>query len=131
MDRRLALAFSNPDPAKGLDAAKAPAAELRLEHPDAASLLEGLDDMFAVRRLGVKGSLAEVLTCTNCIESMISGCPHHHAQHEALAGRPDEKTLGGGRHARSPALFPAHPRLQTNAHSCSCPPPPRRRTGHT
>jgi putative transposase len=73
VDRRLALNFANPDPAKGLGTAKAVAAELRPEHPDAAaSLLEGLEDMFAVRRLGVKGSLAEMLTCTNSIESMIS-----------------------------------------------------------
>ncbi|HTW09168.1 MAG TPA: transposase, partial [Acidimicrobiales bacterium] len=50
VDRRLALIFANPDPAKGLGTAKAVAAELRPEHPDAAaSLLEGLEDMFAVR----------------------------------------------------------------------------------
>jgi putative transposase len=35
-------------------------------------LLEGLEDMFAVRRLGIGGSLAEMLTCTNAIESTIS-----------------------------------------------------------
>ena len=73
VDRRLALVFANPDPAKGLDAAKRLAAELRPDHPDAAaSLLEGLDDMFSLRRLGVTGSLAKTLTTTNCIESMIS-----------------------------------------------------------
>jgi transposase-like protein len=73
VDRRLALIFANPGPAKGLDAAKRLAGELRPEHPDAAaSLLEGLEDMFAVRRLGIGGPLAEMLTCTNAIESMIS-----------------------------------------------------------
>lgn len=73
VDRRLALIFANPDPAKGLGAAKRLAGELRPEHPDAAaSLLEGLEDMFTVRRLGVGGNLAEMLTCTNAIESMIS-----------------------------------------------------------
>jgi putative transposase len=73
VDRRLALVFANPDPDKGLDAAKRLAGELRAEHPDAAaSLLEGLEDMFAVRRLGIDGPLAEMLTCTNAIESMIS-----------------------------------------------------------
>jgi putative transposase len=73
VDRRLALVFANPDPAKGFDAAKRLAGELRAEHPDAtASLLEGLEDMFAVRRLGIGGPLAEMLTCTNAIESMIS-----------------------------------------------------------
>jgi putative transposase len=49
------------------------AGELRADHPDAAaSLLEGLEDMFTVRRLGVAGRLALTLTNTNCIESMIS-----------------------------------------------------------
>jgi putative transposase len=73
VDRRLALVFANPDPAKGLDAAKRLAADLRPDHPDAAvSLLEGLEDMFAVRRLGIGGNLAEMLTCTNAVESMIS-----------------------------------------------------------
>jgi transposase-like protein len=73
VDRRLALIFANPDPAKGLDAAKRLAAELKADHPDAAaSLLEGLEDMFSLRRLGVGGNLAEMLTCTNAIESMIS-----------------------------------------------------------
>ena len=73
VDARLRLVFANPDPAKGLDAAKRLAGELRPDHPDAAaSLLEGLEDMFAVRRLGIGGDLAEMLTCTNAIESMIS-----------------------------------------------------------
>ena len=73
VDARLRLVFANPDPEKGLDPAKRLAGELRPEHPDAAaSLLEGLEDMFTVRRLGIGGSLAEMLTCTNAIESMIS-----------------------------------------------------------
>lgn len=42
-------------------------------HPDAAgSLREGLEDMFTVRRLGIDGTLARTLVCTNMIESMIS-----------------------------------------------------------
>ena len=73
VDRRLALVFANPDAAKGLDAARRLAAELKSDHPDAAaSLAEGLEDMFSVRRLGVTGALARTLTTTNCIESMIS-----------------------------------------------------------
>ncbi len=73
IDWRLARAFNHPDPAKGLDAARRLAAELRADHPDAtASLLEGLEDMFTVRRLGVDGRLALTLTTTNPIESMIS-----------------------------------------------------------
>lgn len=73
IDRRLARAFSQPDPARGLARARAIAAELARDHPDAAaSLREGLTDMFTVRRLGIDGRLARSLTNTNCIESMIS-----------------------------------------------------------
>jgi putative transposase len=73
IDKRLALIFAQPNAAKGLAAAKSLAKELEADHPDAgASLREGLDDMFTVARLGVGGTLAETLTSTNCIESMIS-----------------------------------------------------------
>jgi transposase-like protein len=73
VDKRLALIFAQPDATKGLDAAKGLAKELEADHPDAAaSLREGLEDMFTVRRLGVTGPLAKTLTNTNCIESMIS-----------------------------------------------------------
>ncbi len=73
VDWRLARAFNHPEWAKGLDAARRLAAELQADHPDAAaSLLEGLEDMFTVRRLGVTGRLALTLTTTNPIESMIS-----------------------------------------------------------
>ena len=64
---------AQPDAAKGLAAARRLAKELEADHPDAAaSLREGLDDMFTVARLGVGGTLAKTLTTTNCIESMIS-----------------------------------------------------------
>jgi transposase-like protein len=76
VDRRLAVIFAQPDPEKGLEAAKRLAKELEADHPDAAaSLREGLDDMFTVRRLGIGGMLAKTLTTTNCIESMISISP--------------------------------------------------------
>jgi putative transposase len=73
IDWRLARAFADSDPAKGLDAARRIAGELTADHPDAAaSLLEGLEEMFTLRRLGINGRLATTLTNTNCIESMIS-----------------------------------------------------------
>jgi len=72
-DWRLARAFADADPAKGYETATRIAGELKADHPDgAASLLEGLEEMFTVRRLGVSGRLAATLTNTNCIESMIS-----------------------------------------------------------
>jgi len=73
VDRKLAGAFNNDDTAKGERAARDLAAQLETRWPDAAaSLREGLDEMFTVRRLGIKGRLAATLTNTNCIESMIS-----------------------------------------------------------
>jgi len=73
IDRRLAAAFAQPDPERGLARARAIASQLEAGHPDAAaSLREGLADMFTVRRLGVEGRLARTLTSTNPIESMIS-----------------------------------------------------------
>ncbi|MEE8375202.1 MAG: IS256 family transposase [Acidimicrobiia bacterium] len=73
VDARLRSAFGDPDPHAGLGKAKRLATELERTHPDAAgSLREGLDDMFTVRRLGIDGTLARTLVCTNMIESMIS-----------------------------------------------------------
>ena len=73
IDRRLAIAFAQPDPAKGLAACGNLATQLEAKHPDAAaSLREGLEEMFTVARLGVTGRLRRSLTNTNCIESMIS-----------------------------------------------------------
>jgi putative transposase len=73
VDRKLAGAFNHPDPVAGLRAAKELAALLEAKHPDAAaSLREGLEDMFTVRRLGVSDRLCRTLTNTNAIESMIS-----------------------------------------------------------
>ena len=73
VDARLRGAFADPDPHSGLRKARLLAAELDKTHPDAAgSLREGLEDMFTVRRLGIDGTLARTLTCTNMIESMIS-----------------------------------------------------------
>jgi putative transposase len=73
IDRRLKLAFAQPDPAKGLRACRDLADQLDNTHPDAAaSLREGLDDMFCVARLGIDVQLRRSLTNTNCVESMIS-----------------------------------------------------------
>jgi len=73
IDARLRAAFADPDPAAGLRKAQALAAELARTRPDAAgSLREGLTEMFTVRRLGIDGTLARTLVCTNMIESMIS-----------------------------------------------------------
>ena len=49
---------------------KAHAKHLKTQHPDvAASLLEGLEELFTINRLGVTGELARCLATTNVIES--------------------------------------------------------------
>jgi putative transposase len=76
-DRRLAQAFSDTDPARGRRVAQGIARQLEAHHPSAAaSLREGLDEMFTLRRLGVSDRLARSLSCTNLIESMISVVRH-------------------------------------------------------
>ena len=73
VDTKLGKIFANPDPAVGLRDAKALATALARKHPGAAaSLREGLEEMFTVTRLGITGSLARTLTTSNPIESMIS-----------------------------------------------------------
>jgi transposase-like protein len=58
------------DPDQGLAKLRAYAKELEVSHPDAAaSLREGLDDLFTVSRLGLPETLARVLRSTNPIES--------------------------------------------------------------
>ena len=72
-DKRLAAIFANTDAEAGLRDARRLAAQLKRDHPDAAgSLLEGLEEMFTVARLGITGALRRSLTNTNCVESMIS-----------------------------------------------------------
>ena len=58
------------EPAKGKDKLKSLAKQLRAQHPDAAaSVLEGLEEMFTINALGVTGELARCLATTNIIES--------------------------------------------------------------
>jgi transposase-like protein len=73
VDAKLARAFNHPDPQAGLRSARELARTLQARHPGAAaSLREGLEEMFTVRRLGVSERLARTLTSTNPVESMIS-----------------------------------------------------------
>lgn len=73
VDRKLVRAFSHPDPDLGLRAARELATSLDRAHPSAAaSIREGLEEMFTVRRLGLSDALERTLTTTNPVESMIS-----------------------------------------------------------
>ena len=73
IDAKLVRAFTHPDPDLGLRAARELATSLDRTHPGAAaSIREGLEEMFTVRRLGLSASLERTLTTTNPVESMIS-----------------------------------------------------------
>jgi transposase-like protein len=72
IDKRLAGIFAAADADTGLRDARRLAEQLKSDHPDAAaSLLEGLEEMFTVARMGITGALRRTLTNTNCIESTI------------------------------------------------------------
>jgi transposase-like protein len=65
----MAQAFKG-DPDAGIQKLKAHAKHLKAQYPDAAgSLLEGLEELFTINRLGVNGELARCLATTNVIES--------------------------------------------------------------
>ncbi len=73
VDAKLVKAFGHPDPEQGLRNAKHLAGLLDKSYPSAAaSLREGLEEMFTVARLGIDGRLAKTLVTSNPIESMIS-----------------------------------------------------------
>ena len=73
VDAKLVRALNNPDAAAGLRDAKALATALERKHPGAAaSLREGMEQLFTVARFGITGALAKTLTTSNPIESMIS-----------------------------------------------------------
>ncbi len=130
VDRKLAKAFTNPDPGAGLRAARDLARTLQRQHPDAAaSLREGLDEMFTVRRLGLSDRLARTLSCTNAVDDLDR--PYHDPQRQALAGRADGQALVRRRHAQRRAQLPPRQRVQGHAHPCRRSPPPRPRACHT
>jgi transposase-like protein len=73
VDAKLVRAFGHPDPAQGLRNARHLATLLDRGYPGAAaSLREGLEEMFTVARLGIDGRLAKTLVSSNPIDSMIS-----------------------------------------------------------
>ena len=58
------------DAEAGVQKLRTHAKHLKAQHPDAAaSLLEGLEELFTINRLGVTGELARCLATTNIIES--------------------------------------------------------------
>ena len=73
MKTLLKEAFSDPNPEQGQQKLLTEAARIEKKHPGAAaSIREGLDEMFTVARLGLDGNLIRTLTNTNVIESAFS-----------------------------------------------------------
>lgn len=76
---RLRAAFKNPDAEKGERKARQLIQELQEEHPGAAaSIQEGLSEMFTLTRLGLTGqeALWRSLRSTNAIESLQGSMKH-------------------------------------------------------
>ena len=73
VDAKLVKAFNHADPEQGLRNARHLASLLDKTYPGAAATLrEGLEEMFTVSRLGIDGRLAKTLTTSNPVDSMIS-----------------------------------------------------------
>ena len=109
IDRRLAEVFAEADCKTRLRKANLLAKELELAYPDAAaSLREGLEEMFTVARHGAAAILRRSLSNTNNIESMISTARTTTSHVKKLARRGHRKAVGRRRHARSPRIVPAH-----------------------
>jgi putative transposase len=72
VDAKLVKAFNHPDPEQGLRNAKSLAAQLDKAYPSAAaSLREGLDEMFTVARLGIDDRLPSVLYLNCCLSRAV------------------------------------------------------------
>jgi len=75
---KLRAAFRNTDAKKGMADAEALAALLEKAHPSAAaSLREGLAEMFTITRLGLPPAITATFMSTNAVESMIEICREH------------------------------------------------------
>jgi putative transposase len=73
VDAKLVKAFTHPDPDQGLRNARHLGTLLGKGYPGAAaSLREGLEEMFTVAPLGIDGRLTTTLVTSNPIDSMIS-----------------------------------------------------------
>ena len=116
VDAKLVKAFVHPDPDQGLRNAKDLAGLLDKSYPGAAaSLLEGLEEMFTVARLGIDGRLAKTLTTSQPGRVDDLHRPHHQPQRHPLARRADGAALDRRRHAQRRTILPPHQGLQADA----------------
>jgi hypothetical protein len=89
------------------------------------TLLEGLDEILTVIRLGLPTELRRSLACTNIIENMMGTVRRVSRNREALAVGLDGLALDGCRHAGSQERFSQVESLQTTPEAprrTRCPP---------
>jgi len=127
VDAKLVKAYSHADPEQGLRNAKRLAAQLDKNYPSAAaSLREGLEEMFTVARLGIDGRLAKTLTTSkqpHRVDDLHR--QHHQPKRHPLARRPDGAALDRRRHAQRRTILPPHQGIQADAPTGRRPPPTR------
>jgi putative transposase len=110
VEAKLVKAFGHPDLEQGLCNAKSLAAQLDKNYPSAAaSLREGLEEMFTLARLGQDPHYQQPHQ-VNDLDS-----PHHQPQRHPLARRPDGAALDRRGHAQRRTNLPPHQGLQTDA----------------
>ena len=111
--RKMRQAWKNPDATEAERDLRELAGRLDRINPDAAaSLREGLSEMFTVTRLGVRGTLLSTLMSTNPIESMNEIVRDHCRNVKRWATRRHATALGSCRHAGSGEAVPAGEGLQ-------------------
>ena len=126
VDAKLVKAFGHPDPDTGLRNAKHLAGQLDKSYPGAAaSLREGLEEMFTVARLGIDGRLAKDVDHVQPGRVDDLHRPSHQPQRHPLARRTDGAALDRRGHAQRRTILPPHQGLQTDAPARRRPPPPR------
>ena len=86
-----------------------------------ASILEGIDEMLTVTRLGLPRELRRSLACTNIIENVM-GTVRRVCRRQILALALDGPAMGRRRHAGSNQGLPSIEGIQASAGSsrCSC-----------
>ena len=116
VDAKLVKAFAHPNPDAGLRNAKHLAAQLDKNYPSAAaSLREGLDEMFTVARLGIDGRAHQDAHHVQPGRVDDLHRPGHQPQRHPVARRQNGAALDRGRHAQRRTILPPHQGPQTNA----------------
>jgi hypothetical protein len=116
VDAKLVKAFTHPDPDQGLRRAKDLAGLLANGYPGAAaSLLEGLEEMFTPRPPRCRRPPGQDLDHVEPGRVDDLHRPLHQPQRHSPARRTDAAALDRGRHAQRRTIVPPHQGLQADA----------------